>query len=659
MTNSMQLRTANRRCLFYLLVAAVLPATGCGGGSTFNVQNPPPQSQQHLTIAFQPAPATGMSVGATVPLTAVVSNDTSKSGVDWNVTCQDGNCGSVSPEHTGSGQPTTYTPPLKFAGNNQNVNIIAYATADHTQNTVAPLAITAFGNNLKGTYILQAQGLDSTFGQTYQVAGAVVLDGNGGVTGGEQTVNLVDPIVGSLLSKSDPISGGSYFLGADGRGEIILNTGDTSVGANGTETFTLVFLSSSQGLIAQEDGTASASGTLDLQTAVATPSGGYAFVVGGTDVASLSQTAFGGVFNIDSANTISGLGSVSDQNLAGTLTQNSTLSGSLSNPDAFGALTIDLTIGFASGPVQFTAYVVDATHMKLIESDNNAGVGFGSTDGLAISQGAATGTFKSLASFSGNYVFGVLGEDLSGGIPSTMTSAGVFTSDGAGNLNSGFTDTLFQANCVQKTCTTGGITGAQISAAFSGHYTMVLNGKGRVRVMPSVFSPSPLPAFHHLLIFYLTGNGTPALVLDGGDLTVAQSYGSVGTGIAYPQSAGPFTFAGKYGFSLTQQNGSETDSTGQWTADPNALTLAGTMDTPAAPNAALTGSFVAPGPDGRFAGNLSGSALAFNGPTMDFYTIDSSHGFFVETDLTNSTSPSATVSLGYYAARTPVCAGCP
>ena len=35
------------------------------------------------------------------------------------------------------------------------------------------------------------------------------------------------------------------------------------------------------------------------------------------------------------------------------------------------------------------------------------------------------------------------------------------------------------------------------------------------------------------------------------------------------------------------------------------------------------------------------------------------HGFFVETDLVNSTAPSAVVSFGYCAARTPVCTGCP
>jgi len=311
--------------------------------------------------------------------------------------------------------------------------------------------------------------------------------------------------------------------------------------------------------------------------------------------------------------------------------------------------------------------MVDSGHMKLIDTDNASGAGFGSTGGLAITQGGATGTFTSLSALSGNYVFSTLGTEIdfgAPGLPASMTSVGVLSSDGAGNLTSGATDTLFQGNCTQKTCSQLGITGAQISATFTGRYTMLLNGIGRVRVTPAVFTPNPAPAFHHLYIFYLTGNGTPALVLDGGDLTTLQSYASVGAGIAYPQSPAPFTFAGKYGFLLTQENGLENDFTAQFSADPNALTLAGFMDSTTSLGSPISGTFAAPGPDGRFAAALGGSGFEFRSPAnsawaADFYTIDSNRGFFVETDLTDSTAPSSTVSLGYYAARTPVCSGCP
>src|SRR5262249_13988642 len=154
---------------------------------------------------------------------------------------------------------------------------------------------------------------------------AVALDGNGGVTSGEQNVNFTDPVVFSLLSEPALIKGGSYFIGTDGRGTITINTNNPNVGQSGTETFRLVFLSNSQALITHADFTATASGTMDLQTSVAAPSQGYAFVVSGTDLGTFLPTAFGGVFNINSPNTISGAGSISDQNLDGTMTVAQTL----------------------------------------------------------------------------------------------------------------------------------------------------------------------------------------------------------------------------------------------------------------------------------------------------------------------------------------------
>jgi hypothetical protein len=79
----------------------------------------------------------------------------------------------------------------------------------------------------------------------------------------------------------------------------------------------------------------------------------------------------------------------------------------------------------------------------------------------------------------------------------------------------------------------------------------------------------------------------------------------------------------------------------------------------------FTGTFSSPCLEGTsngcFSGTLEGSAFVSpNQPfSVDYYLIDSGHGFFVETDLLNPSSPSGVVSLGYFAQRTPVCAGCP
>ncbi len=639
------------------LAAGISLLAGCSGGSTANVQNPPPPPSSKVTIAFQPAPPASIALNARTPLTAVVSNDSSSAGVDWSLSCSIAGadpkrCGTLSALHTASAAATTYTPPSILSGNSAAVNIVAFATADHGQNVSAPVTITGFGSTLAGTYVLQAQGIDVNSFGPYQFAAAIVFDGNGGITSGEQTVNLFDLNLGSLALKSDNVTGGSYFVGADGRGTITINTADQNVGVSGAETFSFVALSNSHALIAETDISETARGTMDLQTSAAAPTGGYAFVVNGVDTATATPTAMGGVFNIDSANTISGTGSIIDQNLAGTLTLQAGLSGTVSPPDALGAVTINLNVPTfpTATTFQFTGYIVDATHIKIIESDNVGGGGSGSTAGVAIGQGSATGTFWGDGVFSGTYVYGVTGVDLAATAPSSYTSAGWLTADGSGGVSTGFTDTFLQANGVR------GTSGSQIRAAFNGTYLVNKKGIGRVRVALGQFAPQQIPAISPVFFFYLTGNGNPPLVLDAGDFSAALNYPSLGTGIAYLRSSAPLTFGGDYGFSLTQVNATgESDATGQMTANSATGTLSETADINLNFNFTsgneFTDTFTAPIP----AGGVSPGTILASLAAVNYYVIDAGHGFMIETDLPTSGS----VGLGTYAARTPVCAGCP
>lgn len=678
-----------QRILFLLTAALCFLLAACGGGSTANVKNPPPLPSTNVCITLQggQCPATSaatysMFVNGTLSLSATVTNDPNNLGVDWTATCAFGSicstAGTLSALHTASGQAVTYTPPPAFTGNMQNVNVVAYATADHAQNVVAAVTITAFGNKLQGNYVLQAQGLDSSL-NLYQFAGVIYLDGKGNVAvppnqkakaAGEQTVNFVDPVSGAFVSKTDTITGGSYFLGADGRGTITINTPNTTNNIPdtdiGPETFSFVMLSGAQALITAQPTptlTISASGTMDLQSSIATPSRGFAFVVRGTDFNTGFPSAMGGVLNIDSLsgnpNNISGSGSVADQVgdtvQGGSLIQNQPISGTISSPDSFGQVILNLTSpNFTNPSFQFTGYMVDAAHIKLIESDNISGAGVGSTAGVAVGQGSATGSFQDGTSFAGTYVSGVLGMDLTAGSTTmpTLTSAAVFTAQGSagvttGNIANGFTDTFLQQNGAQGTA------GAQISAAFSGTYSMFPKGTGRLRAFFIPFVPPPHPMFEPELFFYLTGNGNPPLVLWVGD--GVNNYPALGTGIAYPQS-GPLTFNGDYGFSFTQgQSGSESDGTGQFAADASTGTSSAVVDVAGQVPATISGTFQPPLSNGRFGGTLFESV---NVQTAgEYYIIDASHGFFVETDLLSLGT--GTVSLGYYAARTPVCTGCP
>ena len=660
--------------LFVGMVAAAVLA-GCGKGPAFSagsaMDNPAPSA--NVSIAFQSSPPASVPLGFTTALTAVVSNDPNNYGVDWSLTCAATECGQFSVGgrsgpalHTQSGQAITYTPPLTFAGNQLPVTIVAFATADHTKNVPASIAVTAFLGNLHGTYVFQTQGSNND-GQShlwgpYRIAGVVTLDGNGGVVGGEQT------FADSSRFGSAQIGGGSYTVSADGRGNLTLDTNDTTLGKGGTETFSFVFLNGSESLITQTDGASvdSAAGTMELQTGTAALSGTYAFAVSGVDSDGV-PTAFGGVLNIDqpASGTISGNGSVADQgylgngssvavkNCSGPAASGATgLSGTiLPLPgDSFGAVQLRLQPCFSTSPLQFMGYMVDAAHIKLIETDitpqsgsNSTGTGF-ATAGVALSQAAATGGSTGGQSFSGAYVFGISGLNGSKGA-SSLAAAGRLVADGAGNLQG----VIDEFGLNKQPAFSGG---------FAGTYPPDSSGVGRLDASTSLAGASaPGPQF----IFYLTGPAAPALVLDF-DLSAP----AVGVGIAYAQAPPPLQFSGDYGlnaFTLKGlTSGLTNDLSGQMTVtvDPtaNLLDVASLVDDPHGSGYSITGSFQATATDGGYSGNIATSVTSSGLPKsipLDLYLVDDSHGFLVETDSATSGS----VFLGYAATRTPVCPVCP
>jgi hypothetical protein len=616
--------------LFLLSVSISCGLVACGG--TSNVHNPPPPPGSNVSVAFNPTPVSGLFINASTEITAVVDNDPSNYGVDWSLTCNNkGGCGSLSAQHSQSGQAVTYIPPPAMLGNTESVNITAFASVDHTKNVVAPIALTAFGNALNGTYVFETNGLD-TNGLNDQLAGVLTFDGNGGIVSGEQTISSITGFLTTPVGQ-----GSSYFVGADGRGFIALNTTDQS-GQPITEHFSVAVVSRTKALIAELDGPQTSVGTLEIQSSTDLPTGGYAFVANGID-ATTTPTAIGGVVNIDSPGVISGNGSLADQDYnAALLTCGSPrgLTGTVTQPTSApaGKVVFDLTGTNCFGFAEFTGYIVDSTHIRLIETD-----GLYITGGLAISQGVARGTYTS-ASLAGTYVYGVAGTDLASFLPTTLTGAGFVTADGQGNLTNGNTD-FFLLGAF-----------AEFREQHTGTYTVDANGIGRFHLAFNHFAPAPQTSFRPRLTFYLTSPGGPALVLHAGGEELFTP--AIGIGIAYPQSSPPFSFNGRYATSFTQQNGVENDGTGQMTAQPasNPPELSGVMDDSASgvgTPTPLTDTFALPDANGHFTGSFLGSTVAY-------YLIDSGHGFFAETDLVNPGS--GQVAVGYFEVRTPVCDGC-
>src|SRR6202046_5181663 len=238
----------------------------------------------------------------------------------------------------------------------------------------------------------------------YCIAGVVSIannaskDGTFKVTGGVQDYNNGDTII-SPQPSGDTITGGNLSIGSNGTAILTIITNNAAVGVDGTETFIAVFPNSNHALITQFDGSATSSGSIDLQTSKATPSGSFAFTSAGafsTDGESFAPAAFGGVFTVASGSVS---GSV-DANIGGTVNRDVAITGvTFTKPNRFGRGTVN---GLTSTQSNINYYVVGPEVVRFIDVDSAT---FDTAVGSAYGQGPnpnfSSGTIgQSVFSFS-------------------------------------------------------------------------------------------------------------------------------------------------------------------------------------------------------------------------------------------------------------------
>ena len=466
-----------------------------------------------ISVAFNPAPPTSLPAGTTTPLTAVVSNDSKNAGVTWTVTCgSSGACGSFSPTSTASGTATTYTAPAAIPTGN-TVTVTATSVTDPTKSQSATITIGSPPAILaNGTYVYHFSGWDSTgpsfFAGAFTVAGGVI-------TGGEQdfsdatTIDPAQPLLPAQCTLST----------VGGNIQIVLATADTGLGVNGLETLRGTVVSSTRVLISEYDTFGTGTGSIDLQTSAAAPSGGYAFAISGwySTTTANNPLAIGGVLNI-SGSTISITGSVFDFNLGGTVGQalQFTTGSTVSAPDSFGRVTFTLVPTSTSNVPSFilTGYIVGTNQIQLIESQNdNLG---GDLGGTALGQGPNTGSFSQASIAAKIYVFAASGEDVN----NLATFAGTFAFNSSGGLSGTLSLNDFTS-----------FTGNPPSAISGGTYTV--DPTGRVTVS-NVTSAGSTYTFQ----FYLDGNGN-ALEMGADSIEVTE-------GPAYLQTNATADFEGSF-----------------------------------------------------------------------------------------------------------------
>src|SRR5277367_1999998 len=245
-----------------------------------------------VTLTFSAAPPATLATNGTASLAATVANDTTNAGVDWTCT-PTGTCGTFNPAHTASGAATVYTAPGAAGAVVLTATATALATA--TQSATVTISTASNVSDLSGSYAFALAGRDVN-AHAYSLAGTVALDGNGNVTAGEQDYNNGHGTL-SPQPSGDSITGGTYTVGADGRGTLTLITNNAALGVTGTETFSLVVVNGKHALLTQTDASGTGSGTLDAQTVaggLTQLTGTYSFTVAGAN--GNNPEVFGGVF---------------------------------------------------------------------------------------------------------------------------------------------------------------------------------------------------------------------------------------------------------------------------------------------------------------------------------------------------------------------------
>jgi hypothetical protein len=590
-----------RRATFWSVLVALcgFGIAGCGGGG-------------HLRVAITTAPTT-LAAGTSSNVTAVVTHDHAAGGVTWSC-APAGACGGFSPDQTASGTPSTFTAPA-VAPTGGSVTITATSVTKPSQSASMTIAITGVAAQ---NFVFFATGEENDLnGDLYSIAGVVAIaaDGSGTVVGGEQDFN---DGAGGLTSPTsgDSFTGGSLVMAPDGSGNAILTliTDNAAMGVGGTETFAVVFANPSHAEIVQFDGSATSLGSMDLQTATATPAGSFAFTASGLDGEGLLAD-FGGVFSVDGSGNVTGF---FDENDGGVVTPNNPIPAlaAASTPDSFGR---GIVTGATGANSSFNYYVVGPEVIRLI--DVNV---FSTAIGSAYGQGSAAGTFTSGS--IGASVFSVASS------PDFYAAVGEFSAP---------TVTPAVKPNTQGHIPQGGVAcgGADVSCSFNG-----------VADVNELANAVLLPEQPFTGSFSISAAGNGFITIDGGDLgdivtlgvyavdptlnildpndttdstggaLIAEMDGNLaGTGSLIPQAAtiAATDFSGPYAFGAqgdTDANGDEFDFVGAAVVDTTGESFSGV--------GALSDPFGALSSVGESSAATFNGTVAPDGTNLGRFTID-------------------------------------
>jgi hypothetical protein len=452
------------------------------------------------------------------------------------------------------------------------------------------------------------------------VAGTFSADGNGNITGGAEDVNsgFAAPVMSTFAA------GSTYTVGPDGRTTANLNVGGS------TDVLQFALISNQHALMIRFDTSATGSGTIDMQdpTQFGTPFslGAYAFIASGLDKKGARLGMDGRAVANTLNNTFPLNSGIVDLNDSGTLLTDMQLQGGFSVADpATGRGTLSLncpafdtelgeTGTGTSGTLNFVYYIVDGTHVKVLEGDTNT-----------LLAGDFFGAPAPSSNITGSQVFVVSGIDNNG---SPYGMGGAFLTGSSGVLDINDDGQLTSPTTNSSNVTTPNITSATASlpSTDTGRIELTVNLTGGKSFQFAVY-----------LFNYITSDGSPST---GAVMLEIDTNVGVGTGIAYTQT-GATTPQGSFALNLTGvglNSAGEQDIEGQVSAG-NLGAVTGTIDINNAvgngkvfSGEPLTSASAMPtsGLNGR--GNPFILASGLQTDTLSYYVIDDNTALLLEMD---------------------------
>lgn len=647
------LRQTRVLSLLVLGAAVALGVAGCGGGG--GQQNP----NTTISVVIYPGSAT-VPVNGVIDFNAVVYNFTQSGAVNWqasagsfagSVFTAPGTAGNVTVTATSqedSSKSATVTVNVTAA---QTISVSPAAVAlaagglqafaatgggaitwsvtaspgadpgtiDQSGNYTAPrtpppggtvtISATSGGNagtatvtilfsaaTLSGQYTFSYAGQDP--GGFLAVAGTFTTNGAGAITSGTEDVNsAVSGIVQS------PITGGSFDVGPDGRAIATVITG------LGTVTWQVTLISEQHSLLVRFDNMATGSGTIDranpAEFSISAIANDYAFGISGIDSGGFSM-AIAGRFFSDGAGTFPVNSAIQDVNDAGTVTTaDVSLHGNIINLDgSTGRGTLEfISTAPGTGTLTFAFYIIDNTHLKLVEIDA------GGSPVLAGDAFSAPSSIT-LASLNGSYAFTVGGAESAG----PYAAGGVFTAKGNGMISGGVQDINEQANVLHTMQTLTPTSTYSLNPTTSSNRILLTLSTGSTNFMYAV---------------YPTSSNSFEMVEVDSVVTI-----SSGAGFLQSSTSAP---AGTYGLNTTGQtvNG-EQDINGS-VAAAGSLALTGYLDINETGQIFLNtplsnSSITAPATFGRGTLTLATAKPTSASFTFAYYTVDNSTVLVIEMD---------------------------